>query len=97
MEERLTEWIQFQGLLGHPLTHAQIWKLARRMLRDDETLGKCWTSWFFTRNPSISTIRPWRIHASRADQACEAVIQPWFDYLKLLGVEVIPTQYRYIL
>jgi len=95
MEERLTEWILFQGSLGYPPTHAQIRRLARRMLGDDETLGKRWTSRFLARNPSITTIRPRRIHANRADRACEAVIRPWFDYLKLPGVEVIPAKNRY--
>jgi len=38
MEERLSEWILFQGSLGYALTHAQIRKLVRRMLGDDETL-----------------------------------------------------------
>ena len=67
MEERLTEWILFQGSLGYPLTHAQIRRLARRMLGDDESLGKRWTGRFLARNPSISTIRPRRIHGNRAD------------------------------
>jgi len=65
------------------------------MLGDDETLGKRWISRFLARNPSITIIRPWRIHVNRADRACEAVIWPWFDYLKLPGVEVIPVKNWY--
>jgi len=65
------------------------------MLGDDETLGKGWTGRFLARNPSISTIRPWRIYVNRADRACKAVIRPWFDYLKPLGVEAILARNRY--
>jgi len=65
------------------------------MLRDDKTFGKHWTNWFLARNPFITIIRPWRIYVNRVNRACKAVIRPWFNYLKLLGVEVILVKNRY--
>jgi len=65
------------------------------MLKDDKTFRKRWISRFLARNLFITTIRPWRIHVNRANRACKAVIWPWFNYLKLLGVKVIPAKNQY--
>jgi len=98
LEERLAEWILFQEAIGNPPNHQQIRKLGKRILaasREPAYLGKHWCRRFLKRSPSISTQRPRRIHANRADRACEAVIRPWFNYLDVPGVKAILPKNRY--
>ena len=78
-EDRLAEWILFQGELGDPPTHTEIRELGNRICLkrgDSSNLGKEWVSRFLNRHPVLKTHRPRRIDMARVRCATPEVIRP---------------------
>jgi len=78
-EDKLAEWVLFQGELGDPPTHTEIRELAKRVSAergDGVHMGRAWMKQFLNRHPVLKTHRPQRIDMARVRYATPAVIQP---------------------